>query len=95
MTQNFSTLPAHLQKMKFEMELRGLAPQTLQHYLSHLRLLKNILTSRHLKSHLMSLNSIFISVLNPASATVISIFPVTLLNSFLIRSLILTGQTTL
>ncbi|GAB6172473.1 hypothetical protein JCM15765_19510 [Paradesulfitobacterium aromaticivorans] len=40
MTQNSLTLPVHLQQMKFEMELRGLSPQTLQHYLTHLRLLE-------------------------------------------------------
>ena len=40
MTQNFLTLPGYLQQMKFEIELRGLSSQTLQHYLSHLRLLE-------------------------------------------------------
>ena len=36
MSQNSQTLSAHLQKMKFEMELRGLSPQTQKHYLCHL-----------------------------------------------------------
>lgn len=40
MPQTSRTLSPHLQKMKLEMELRGLSPQTLQHYLSHLRLLE-------------------------------------------------------
>ena len=40
MSQNLPTLPTHLQKMKFEMELRGLSPDTQKHYLSHLRLLE-------------------------------------------------------
>lgn len=40
MTQNSLTLPFYLQQMKFEMELRGLSPQTLQHYLTHVRLLE-------------------------------------------------------
>ncbi|MDI6915468.1 MAG: tyrosine-type recombinase/integrase [Desulfitobacteriaceae bacterium] len=40
MTQNSLTLPFYLQQMKSEMELRGLSPQTLQHYLTHVRLLE-------------------------------------------------------
>lgn len=40
MPQNSQTLSSHLQKMKFEMELRGLSPNTLTHYLSHLRMLE-------------------------------------------------------
>jgi len=40
MPQNSHALSSHLQKMKFEMELRGLSPQTLQLYLSHVRLLE-------------------------------------------------------
>ncbi|PHJ38603.1 integrase [Desulforamulus profundi] len=40
MTQNCLTLPGYFQQMKVEIELRGLSPQTLQHYLSHLRLLE-------------------------------------------------------
>ena len=40
MPQNFQTLSSHLQKMKFEMELRGLSPQTQTHYLLQLRLLE-------------------------------------------------------
>jgi len=40
MSQNLQTLPTHLQKMKFEMELRGLSPDTQKHYLSHLKLLE-------------------------------------------------------
>ncbi len=43
MTQNFLTLPGYLQQMKVEIELRGLSAQTLQHYLSHLRLLEKYL----------------------------------------------------
>ena len=44
MPQNFQTLSPHLQKMKMEMELRGLYHQTQRHYLCHLRLLE-----KHLK----------------------------------------------
>jgi Putative transposase./Phage integrase, N-terminal SAM-like domain. len=40
MPQTSRTLSPHLQKMKLEMELRGLSPQTLRHYLSRLRLLE-------------------------------------------------------
>lgn len=40
MPQNSLTLSPHLQKMKIEMELRGLSPQTQRHYLCHLRLLE-------------------------------------------------------
>jgi len=40
MPQNLQTLSSHLRKMKFEMELRGLSPQTQKHYLCHLRLLE-------------------------------------------------------
>ncbi|NTW25487.1 MAG: tyrosine-type recombinase/integrase [Lentimicrobium sp.] len=40
MTQNYLTLSPHLQQMKFEMELRGLSPQTQQHYLGHIKLLE-------------------------------------------------------
>ena len=40
MTQNFHTLPVHFLQMKSEIQLRGLAPQTLHLYLSHLRLLE-------------------------------------------------------
>jgi site-specific recombinase XerD len=40
MTQNSQTLSPHLQEMKIEMELRGLSPQTLQHYLGHIKLLE-------------------------------------------------------
>ena len=40
MSQNTQVLSTHLQKMKFEMELRGLSPQTLRHYLCHLRQLE-------------------------------------------------------
>lgn len=40
MPQNSQTLSPHLQKMKMEMELRGLSPQTQRHYLCHLRLLE-------------------------------------------------------
>jgi len=42
MPQTSRTLSPHLQKMKLEMELRGLSPQTLRHYLSRLRLLGKI-----------------------------------------------------
>ena len=40
MPQNFQSHSSHLQKMKFEMELRGLSPQTQRLYLCHLRLLE-------------------------------------------------------
>ena len=40
MSQNVQVLSSHLQNMKFEMELRGLSPQTQRHYLSHLRQLE-------------------------------------------------------
>jgi integrase/recombinase XerD len=40
MPQTSRTLSPHLKKMKLEIELRGLSPQTLQLYLSHLRLLE-------------------------------------------------------
>ena len=40
MYQNTQALSSHLQKMIFEMELRGYAPHTQNHYLGHLRLLE-------------------------------------------------------
>ena len=40
MSQNSQVLSSHLQKMIFEMELRGYAPHTQSHYLGHLRLLE-------------------------------------------------------
>ncbi|MEL1136582.1 tyrosine-type recombinase/integrase [Desulfitobacterium sp. THU1] len=40
MPQNCQILSPHLQKMKIEMELRGLSSQTQRHYLSHLRMLE-------------------------------------------------------
>ncbi|WP_088224897.1 tyrosine-type recombinase/integrase [Desulfosporosinus sp. FKB] len=40
MPQTSRTLSPHLQKMKIEMELRGLSPQTLQQYFIHLKLLE-------------------------------------------------------
>ncbi len=40
MSQNAQVLSSHLQKMKFEMELRGLSPQTQKHYLCHLKQLE-------------------------------------------------------
>jgi|GEM_PF-3862844 len=40
MSQNSQTLSSHLQKMVFEMELRGYAQHTKDHYLVHLRLLE-------------------------------------------------------
>jgi len=40
MSQNTQVLPSHLQKMVFEMELRGYAQHTKDHYLGHLRLLE-------------------------------------------------------
>ena len=40
MSQNSQALPSYLQKMIFEMELRGYAPHTQSHYLGHLRLLE-------------------------------------------------------
>jgi len=36
MPQNLQNLSPHLQKMKFEMELRGLSPLTQNHYINHL-----------------------------------------------------------
>jgi len=40
MTQNRYTLSEHFVQMKSEMELRGFSPQTMRHYLGHLRLLE-------------------------------------------------------
>ena len=40
MSQNPQVLSSHLQKMIFEMELRGYAQHTRNHYLGHLRLLE-------------------------------------------------------
>ncbi len=40
MTQNRYTLSEHFLQMKSEMELRGFSPQTIRHYLCHLRLLE-------------------------------------------------------
>jgi len=40
MSQNAQALSSHLQKMVFEMELRGFAQHTKDHYLGHLRLLE-------------------------------------------------------
>jgi site-specific recombinase XerD len=40
MTQNRYTLSPHFLQMKSEMELRGFSPQTMRHYLTHLRLLE-------------------------------------------------------
>ncbi|GAB6155549.1 hypothetical protein JCM17380_43000 [Desulfosporosinus burensis] len=40
MSQNSQVLFSHLQKMIFEMELRGYAPNTLNHYLCHVKLLE-------------------------------------------------------
>jgi cell division ATPase FtsA len=72
MTQNSQTLSPHLQEMKIEMELRGLSPQTLQHYLVILSCWKNILTSLRSKSRQTKSNVIFITVSQSASATVTS-----------------------
>jgi len=49
MPQNFQTLSSHLQKMMFEMELRGLSPQTQTHYLCQLRLLERHLNKTALE----------------------------------------------
>lgn len=40
MSPTTQLLSSHLQKMKFEMELRGYSPQTQRHYLCHLRQLE-------------------------------------------------------
>ena len=40
MSHTAQPLSSHLQRMKFEMELRGYSPQTQSHYLCHLRLLE-------------------------------------------------------
>ena len=40
MSKNSQSLSSHLQKMIFEMELRGYAQHTKDHYLGHLRLLE-------------------------------------------------------
>lgn len=40
MTQNRYTLSPHFLQMKSEMELRGFSPQTVRHYLTHIRLLE-------------------------------------------------------
>ena len=40
MSQNPQVLSSHLQKMIFEMELRGYSPQTEKHYLSQVKLLE-------------------------------------------------------
>lgn len=40
MSPTVQPLSSHLQKMKFEMELRGYSPQTQKHYLCHLGLLE-------------------------------------------------------
>jgi integrase/recombinase XerD len=40
MSQKSQALSTHLQKMIFEMELRGYSPQTQNHYLCHVKLLE-------------------------------------------------------
>ena len=40
MSQNSQSISSHLQKMVFEMELRGYAPHTQNHYLGHVKLLE-------------------------------------------------------
>jgi len=40
MSQNSLALSSHLQKMIFEMELRGYTPHTQNHYLGHVKLLE-------------------------------------------------------
>jgi len=42
MTQNRYTLSPHFLQMKSEMELRGFSPQTVRHYLTHIKLLEKL-----------------------------------------------------
>jgi hypothetical protein len=50
MTQNRYTLSEHFLQMKSEIELRGFSPQTMRHYLTHLRLLEKHLYSLLLRA---------------------------------------------
>ena len=60
MTQNRYTLSEHFLQMKSEMELRGFSPQTMRHYLTHLRLLEKhyakpapLISANELKEYLL------------------------------------------
>ena len=50
MSQKSQALSSHLQKMIFEMELRGYSPQTQNHYLCHVKLLE-----KHASKHALQL----------------------------------------
>ncbi|SHI29210.1 hypothetical protein SAMN02746098_03812 [Desulfosporosinus lacus DSM 15449] len=95
MSQTAQPLSSHLQKMKIEMELRGYSPQTQRHYLCHLRQLEKHTNKLPSKSLLTNSKFFFITVLSPASATVIPTFLVMRLNSFLTKCSITTGPTML
>src|SRR5665648_888824 len=87
-------LPHH-QKMIFEMELRGYSQHTKDHYLGHLRLLEK--HTNKSATQITPTNSETISMIefNPELVTVVSRSLVVHLNSFSIKFLATTGQTTL
>jgi len=95
MYQKSQVLPPHLQKMIFEMELRGYAQHTKDHYLGHIKLLEKHTNKSVAEITPDELKQYLHDRIQSGIGYRVSIYHAARSNSFSIKFSVTTGPTTL